>query len=170
MSQLFAIKKVCIDSEKLSAHVFLSKEAPYKTSEAAEGTQKIVELFPQIKDHACIGDKGASFGEGVPDTDLGHLLEHITLELMSKASEKEGISSGRTRDLEDGRGFELELACPDDVLCAGALSSAVWILNWAYSNEERPRPDVEGIISGLHELLRSLSSSSEEDQNSTELS
>ena len=47
----------------------------------------------------------------------------------------------------------MQLACPDDVLVASALSSAAWILQWAYSGGADPKPDVAAIVSGIRELV-----------------
>ena len=47
----------------------------------------------------------------------------------------------------------MQLACPDDVLVASALSSAAWILQWAYSGGADPKPDIEAIVSGIRDLV-----------------
>ena len=47
----------------------------------------------------------------------------------------------------------MQLACPDDVLVASALSSAAWILQWAYSGARDPRPGVDAIVAGIRSLV-----------------
>ena len=47
----------------------------------------------------------------------------------------------------------MQLSCPDDVLVASVLSSAAWILQWAYAGAVDPKPDVEAIVSGIRELV-----------------
>ncbi|MFR7798284.1 MAG: hypothetical protein ACLU37_09520 [Collinsella sp.] len=51
------------------------------------------------------------------------------------------ISCGRTRVSEhDERVFEVELSCPDDALAIGALSSATFMMDWAYLHADQPAP------------------------------
>ena len=42
------------------------------------------------------------------------------------------------------------------MLVAASLSSAVWLLNWAYGNQEDADPDINAIVSGLVALIQSL--------------
>ena len=38
----------------------------------------------------------------------------------------------------------------------GALSSAVWIANWAFGGGEEPQPDVSAIVGGLTNMVDSI--------------
>ena len=96
------------------------------------------------------------------DTELAHLLEHVTVELLAQTDAAGDVMGGQTVEIGE-RTYKITLACPDDVLVAGALSSAVWILQWAYSGGGEPEPDVEAIASGLVDLVDSLGDSSDED-------
>ena len=80
----------------------------------------------------------------------------MTVELLARTNIAGDISTGRTVQTGE-RSFEVELSCPDDVLVAGALSSAVWIMQWAYSGGGDPKPDVDAIASGLVDLVASVS-------------
>ena len=156
MAQLFDIKKVIVGPRTLAAEVEVAPNAPLLTSDDPEGTRLMVELMPQIADHVCLGDAGPHFGEVVEQTELAHLLEHVTVELLARTNIAGDISTGRTVQTGE-RSFEVELSCPDDVLVAGALSSAVWIMQWAYSGGGDPKPDVNAIASGLVDLVASVS-------------
>lgn len=156
MAQLFDIKKVTVGPRTLAAEVEVAPNAPLLTSDDPEGTRLMVELMPQIADHVCLGDAGPHFGEVVEQTELAHLLEHVTVELLARTDIAGDISTGRTVQTGE-RSFEVELSCPDDVLVAGALSSAVWIMQWAYSGGGDPKPDVDAIASGLVDLVASVS-------------
>lgn len=156
MAQLFDIKKVTVGPRTLTAEVEVAPNAPLLTSDDPEGTRLMVELMPQIADHVCLGDAGPHFGEVVEQTELAHLLEHVAVELLARTDAAGDISTGRTTQTGE-RTFEVELGCPDDVLVAGALSSAVWIMQWAYSGGGDPKPDVDAIASGLVDLVASVS-------------
>lgn len=155
MAQMFDIRKVTIGPKNLEAIVEVAPSAPLMTSDDAEGTSLVLDLIPELTDHICLGDASSHFGGVIENTELAHLLEHVTVELLARTDLAGDISSGRTIEVGD-RLYEITFACPDDVLVAAALSSAVWILQWAYSGGGDPQPDVDAIASGLVGLVESL--------------
>ena len=155
MAQLFDIRKVTVGPRNLEAVVEVAPSAPLMTSDDAEGTGRVLSLMPELEDHVCLGDSAPRFGDVIEDTELAHLLEHVTVELLARTDIAGDILSGQTVELGE-RLYKITLVCPDDVLVAGALSSAVWILQWAYSGGGDPQPDVEAIAGGLVGLVESL--------------
>ncbi|MBF0946740.1 MAG: hypothetical protein HXK30_03000, partial [Atopobium sp.] len=157
MAQLISIKKVVVGPKNLTATVEFSAKAPRLTSENAEATERVLELLPGLSEHLCLGDADARFGLVANDTEVAHLLEHVTVELLALTNLAGDVSSGKTSLVDSRRGlYEIILACPDDVLVAASLSSAVWLLNWAYGNQEDADPDINAIVSGLVALIQSL--------------
>lgn len=157
MAQLISIKKVVVGSKNLTATVEFSANAPRLTSENAEATERVLELLPGLSNHLCLGDADARFGLVAKDTEVAHLLEHVTVELLALTNLAGDVASGKTSLVDSRRGlYEIILACPDDVLVAASLSSAVWLLNWAYGNQEDADPDINAIVSGLVALIQSL--------------
>ena len=157
MAQLISIKKVVVGPKNLTATVEFSAKAPRLTSENAEATKRVLELLPGLSEHLCLGDADARFGLVANDTEVAHLLEHVTVELLALTNLAGDVASGKTSLVDSRRGlYEIILACPDDVLVAASLSSAVWLLNWAYGNQEDADPDINAIVSGLVALIQSL--------------
>lgn len=157
MAQLISIKKVVVGPKNLTATVEFSAKAPRLTSEDAEATERVLELLPGLSEHLCLGDADARFGLVAKDTEVAHLLEHVTVELLALTNLAGDVSSGKTSLVDSRRGlYEIILACPDDVLVAASLSSAVWLLNWAYGNQDEADPDINAIVSGLVALIQSL--------------
>ena len=157
MAQLISIKKVVVGPKNLTATVEFSAKAPRLTSENAEATERVLELLPGLSDHLCLGDADARFGLVAKDTEVAHLLEHVTVELLALTNLAGDVASGKTSLVDSRRGlYEIILACPDDVLVAASLSSAVWLLNWAYGNQEDADPDINAIVSGLVALIQGL--------------
>ncbi len=161
MAQLFDFKKVTIGPRALTAVVELAPSAPLMTSENPEATELVLDLMPALADHVCLGDAAPTFGEVAADTELAHLLEHVTVELLAQTDIAGDVSSGRTTQTAE-RTYEVTLSCVDDVLVAGALSSAAWVLQWAYSGGGDPRPDVDAIVGGLVALVESVSDQDDE--------
>ncbi len=157
MAQLISIKKVVVGPKNLTATVEFSAKAPRLTSENPEATKRLLELLPGLSEHLCLGDADARFGLVAEDTEVAHLLEHVTVELLALTNLAGDVASGKTSLVDSRRGlYEIILACPDDVLVAASLSSAVWLLNWAYGNQDEADPDINAIVSGLVALIQSL--------------
>ena len=157
MAQLISIKKVVVGPKNLTATVEFSAKAPRLTSENAEATERVLELLPGLSEHLCLGDADARFGLVAKDTEVAHLLEHVTVELLALTNLAGDVASGKTSLVDSRRGlYEIILACPDDVLVAASLSSAVWLLHWASGNQEDAAPAINAIVSGLVALIQGL--------------
>ena len=50
---------------------------------------------------------------------------------------------------------------PDDALAIGALSSATFMMDWAYLHADQPAPDVEGTVAGLRNLVLGMRAEAE---------
>ena len=162
MAGLFNILKVTVSEDKICAHVLVNPGMPLMTSEDIEATARVYYLVPAIAKHLCLGDSGREFLDCMGQTELCHLLEHVTVELMNETGLAGSISCGRTRVSEhDERVFEVELSCPDDALAIGALSSATFMMDWAYLHADQPAPDVEGTVAGLRNLVLGMRAEAE---------
>ena len=168
MAQLFDIKKVTVRPRTLEAVVELAPSAPERTSDDPEGTARVTGLIPELADHVCLGDAAPHFGEVVEDTELAHLLEHVTVELLARTDKAGDVTSGQTVEVGEHT-YQLTFACPDDVLVTGALSSAVWVLQWAYSGGGDPEPDIDATAQGLVDLVATLDDGASEEAESDEL-
>lgn len=155
MAQMFEFKKVTVGPRVLVATVELSASAPQRTSENLEAVARILDLMPDLASHVCLGDTSPTFGEVIEDTELAHLLEHVGVELLAQTDIAGDVARGQTREIGQ-RLYEITLGCPDDVLVAGALSSAAWILQWAFSGGGEPRPSIEATVDGLVALVDGL--------------
>lgn len=154
MAQLIEIKRVAVAPQHFTARVTVAPGGPITTDQDLVGTTHVYNLLPDIIDHACLGDEGETFKDAMGATELAHLLEHVTIELIARTGLAGDISCGRTWEVAgEDRTYDVQLSCPDDVLVASALSSAAWILEWAYSGAEDPAPDVDGIVAGIKSLV-----------------
>lgn len=157
MAQLIDIQKVVVGPEYLTATVQLSEDAPERTSEDLEGTTRVYNLMPTIIGQACVGDVSATFRDVMGDTELAHLMEHVAIELISRTQVADRITTGRTWPIDSRRRiYSIQLTCVDDVLVAGALSSAAWIIEWAFTGGEGPEPDIDATVDGLTGLVNHL--------------
>ncbi|WP_239464461.1 hypothetical protein [Collinsella tanakaei] len=166
MATLFNILKITVGADKLCARVLVNPGMPLRTSEDIEATARVYYLAPAIAKHLCLGDTGREFQECMGDTELPHLLEHLSVEIMNETGLAGKVSCGRTRQVPgDERLFDVELSCPDDALTVGALSSAAFMMDWAFLHHEATSPDFAGTVSGLRKLVLNLRG--EEDSEDT---
>ena len=157
MTELFDIRKITVGEDKLTARVLVNANAPLMTSEDIEATSRVYYLSTDIADHVCLGDSGERFRDCMGHTELPHLLEHLTVEIMNKTGLAGNVSCGRTRSVVvDDRLFDVELSCPDDVLTIGALSSAAFMMDWAFLYPEQPAPNFDATVEALRSLALSL--------------
>ena len=157
MADLFNMLKITVGPDKLTARVLVNPGAPVRTSEDIEGTARVYYLAPGIATHACLGDAGEHFQDCMADTELAHLLEHLTVEIMKQTGLAGDVVSGRTRSVpEDERLFDVELSCPDDALTVGALSSAAFMMQWAFLHPDQPAPDFPATVEALRRLVLGL--------------
>lgn len=157
MADLFDIKKVTVGKENLCARVRVADGAPLMTSEDIEATARVYYLAPAIAKHLCLGDAGREFQDCMGATELAHLLEHLSVEILNQTGLAGKVSCGRTRAVAgEERTYDVELSCPDDALTIGALSSAVFMMGWAFLAPEQPAPDFDGTVEALRHLALSL--------------
>ena len=163
MAELIDIRRVLIGPENMTAEVRIADDAPLMTSEDIEGTARVYRLLPHIVEHVCLGDAGETFRDAMGDTEIAHLLEHVTVELLAQTDMAGDMPAGRTWvDEIDDRTFRIELSCPDDVLVPAALSCGVWVLDWAYTGGGEPEPDIAAIVKGLVQMVESLGDEGED--------
>lgn len=156
MAQLIDITKVAVSPKNFMARVRIAPGGPLTTDQDLIGTTHIYNLMPEICEHTCLGDAGSTFKDAMGATEIAHLLEHVSIELMARTGIASDITCGRTWEVEDEpRTYDIQFDCPDDVLVASALSSGAWILQWAYSGGEDPKPDVDAIVAGIRQLAES---------------
>ena len=154
MSELFNIEKITVGAEKLTARIAVNEGLPIMTSEDIEATARVYYLAPQIAHHLCLGDEGPEFQDCMHDTEVAHLLEHLSVEIMRETGLAGDVSCGRTRRAPgEDRTFEVELSCPDDALTIGALSSATFMMDWAFLHGGAPAPDFPGTVAALRNLI-----------------
>ena len=154
---LIDIQRVEVSPRTLTARVRLAEGAPLRTSDDIEGTARVYYLLPHIVEHVCLGDSAEKFRDVMGDTEVAHLLEHVTVELLALTNIAGDVSTGRTFAVEgDDRAWDIELACPDDVLVSAALASGAWLLDWAYNGGGDPEPDIGATIAGLIDLIDAL--------------
>jgi hypothetical protein len=115
---------------------------PLRTSDVPGLVRAALEALPGLKGHRCRNDVGLGFPEELEDTELAHLVEHATLEIMALAGSPETLRGSTSWDFAaDGPGvFRVAMEWDDDLVALGALSCAAALVR-ALARGEAP-PDV----------------------------
>lgn len=89
--------------------------------------------YPDLPHHACVNDKGPSFGAVIEHTSTPHLLEHLAISLQTReAVGAEGPFVGTTEWTDEARGrARVQMSFRDDLEALRAFNEATRFLNIA---------------------------------------
>lgn len=151
---MFEIMDIQVGPETLTYRLKVTEGHVLATQDDPESVNRVLALMPGLAEHVCINPKGDSFKDTLAQTDVAHLLEHVVVELSALSGRAE-LVCGKTRRYPggDGRIFETVLSCEDDTLTMAALSSGIWVLEWAFAGGKEPAPQIMAIAEGLGALI-----------------
>jgi hypothetical protein len=138
----------------LEALVVFDAGEPTRTSEVPGMVAAALRALPGLKGHRCRNEVGLSFTEELADTEIAHLIEHATLEIMAMAGSPDTLRGATSWDFAaDGPGaFRVSVAWDDDLVALGSLKCAA-ALTGALARGEEP-PDVVAEAKRLKGLRR----------------
>ena len=83
MAELFNIMKISIGADKLRARVLVNRNCPCGPLRTSRRPRASITWPRHRGTHLCLGDAGSRFQECMSDTELAHLLEHLSVEIMA---------------------------------------------------------------------------------------
>jgi hypothetical protein len=131
----------------LEAILVFDEGEPLRTSEVPGLARAAIGALPGLTGHICRNGAGRGFPEELEDTELAHLIEHATLEIMAMAGSPETLRGATSWDFAaDGRGvFRVAVAWDDDLVALGALSCASALVRALARGEALPDVEVEAL-------------------------
>ena len=138
----------------LEAVLVFEASEPLRTSDVPGLAHAALDALPGLKGHHCSTDGGAGFPGELADTELAHLVEHATLEIMAMAGSPETLRGVTRWDFAaDGPGtFRVVLAWDDDLVALGSLRCACELVSALANGEDGP--DVRAEALRLRDLRR----------------
>ncbi len=120
------LASVVVDECVLTARVVFVTGEPLRTSEVPGLAVAAVAALPGLRGHRCDNDAGLTFADEMADTELAHLVEHATLELMAMSGAPTSLRGRTSWDFaSDGRGvFRLRIEFEHEALVRDALATA----------------------------------------------
>ena len=93
--------------------------------------QRATDAFPSLPQHACVNEIGPTFAAVMDTTSVPHLVEHIAIDLQTRAAaDPETTFVGTTEWLDEDAGLaRIELSFEDDLEAMRAFNRAVEFVN-----------------------------------------
>jgi hypothetical protein len=134
-----------VTPELLEAVLVFAPGEPLRTSEVPGLAAAALEVLPGLKGHRCRNGAALGFAHELEDTELAHLVEHATLELMAMAGSPETLRGATSWDFAaDGpRTFRVSVAWDDDLVALGSLRCASALVCALASGEKHPNVTAE---------------------------
>jgi len=139
------VEHISVGEREVDVVVRFAAEEPLRSSAYPELPARLLELLPKLALHDCENDRGRPFVAEVGDTELAHVFEHVTLELMAQAGSPRTTRAATSWDFRrDGRGvFHVAIAYDDDLVSLGAIKLADAVLRHLLEGEQPPDLDAE---------------------------
>ena len=147
------VKRITVRKDKMDFDVSCSLPSLHADEKCAEC---VLGLLPNIARHVCVNRRGERFGDELVGTELPHLFEHVTIELLGRAfpqlaaanafsgytTWREELASTMARNIALMR---VTLVYVDDLAAMQAAKNAAAIVNWSVF-PTMPVPDVEAMV------------------------
>ena len=90
----------------------------------------VLDLYPSLFRHACVNAEGRTFGCVIEHTSIAHLLEHLAVELQTRAADDpQALFVGTSEWLDEASGKAcVQLSFKDDLEALRALKKATEIV------------------------------------------
>ena len=135
-------------SPVLEAWVDIGRLEDFPSNTLPGFNERLMAWLPSLIEHRCsIGERGGFFQRLQTGTYMGHILEHVTLELQTQAGSNMGF--GRARETAERGVYKVVIKFEEENLARACLRAAHQLLMAAI--EDRPF-DVPATIKRLREL------------------
>lgn len=124
-----SIEQFTVGEGRLVCEIRLAPSAPRVTSPGL--IRKLEGAFPHLARHACVNDKGVTFGAVMNHTSLPHLLEHLVIDLQVRGAQRDDDAFAGTTDWIDQEvgTARIQVSFTDDLAALRAFRDAVRFLN-----------------------------------------
>ncbi len=132
MTDAVTVAAITVRADRLVLKVQLAPDASRNTSPALAAA--LTAAVPTLPLHACVNQRGSTFGAVLADTSLPHVLEHLIIDAQTRAAAARGARDvsfvGTTVWTDEAAGLaRVEVSYVDDVEALAAVSRATQTLN-----------------------------------------
>ncbi|MEI3232211.1 MAG: hypothetical protein V8S24_13885 [Gordonibacter pamelaeae] len=130
-----SVKRFVVGDGRIGCDVALAPHAPRTTTPTLAA--RVRAAFPDLPSHACVNGAGDTFGAVMEATSLPHMLEHLVIDLQTRAAPADASRPdvayvGVTRWTDESAGrAHIEVSFTDDLVALRAFRDAARFLNAA---------------------------------------
>ena len=124
-----SIERMTVGSGRLVCEVRLASDAPRLTTPAL--IRRVRTDFPALPHHTCVNESGPTFASVMDRTPLPHLLEHLVIDLQTRAATCDDAAFVGTTDwIDEAAGTaRVQVSFTDDLVALRAFRDAAAYLN-----------------------------------------
>ena len=124
-----SIERMTVGSGRLMCEVRLAPDAPRLTTPAL--IRRVRADFPALPHHTCVNESGPTFASVMERTPLPHLLEHLVIDLQTRAATCDDAAFVGTTDwIDEAAGTaRVQVSFTDDLVALRAFRDAAAYLN-----------------------------------------
>jgi len=129
LQKRISVTSIVVNTGRLICEVSVPDPSFRHTNSAI--AQRLSAWFPSLKHHACVNAVGRTFGCVMGRTSMPHVLEHLVIELQTRASDdSQAMFVGTTEWVDEAAGIaRVQVSYLDDLQALRSLSEALDILN-----------------------------------------
>lgn len=134
------VEHVTVRPDRIVADIRIADAACVFTS---EGTiNRALCRYPHLLDHACVNDRGETFGAVASHTSVAHLVEHMTIEGQARVSSgAKKLFVGKTSWTNRAKLLaRVEISYEDDLVALASLRAAVLFADHLLREREEASP------------------------------
>ena len=131
MSGPISVRTITVRTGRMVCEVEISDEQLRYSSPRLAAF--ITQQYSDLPHHACVNDRGFTFGDVIETTSVPHVLEHLVISLQVRETEvSDSLFIGTTEWLDEREGrARIEFGFKDDLVALRAFNEAVKFLNHA---------------------------------------
>jgi cyanophycin synthetase len=130
-----SIKLIKAGISVYEVEISLGKYSSLSTADIRGFTSRLLRMFPGLRKHECCACEAGGFVRELrKGTDLAHVIEHLTIEMLKNVSNPRRKLSGWTR--KKSKNYVLHFQVPDSATGKCAASCAIRVIEAII--EERP--------------------------------
>ena len=133
MAEVLRIEHIAVKKDRMVIDVVVAPARHAYTTPALIG--RLLPFYPHLLEHACVNQRGATFGAVAQRTSLPHLLEHMIIEEQARLEDESAqpvLYTGKSYWTNEPQGkARVEVRYADDLVALRALRVASERLNAA---------------------------------------
>lgn len=133
------VEHVTVRPDRIVADIRIADEACVLTSE--DMIDKALCRYPHLLDHACVNNRGETFGAVASRTSVAHLVEHMAIEGQARVSSgAKSLFVGKTSWANRAKLLaRVEISYEDDLVALASLRAAVLFADYLLAEREGAR-------------------------------